>query len=86
MKSHTWTNLTRMQKVVRCCAFASTPRLDLGITIGHIKTILSSHLPIPVDYNCTDEDITGSALWRMRAALRHHDRVRRILFARRGPG
>ena len=73
--------------------FASTTRLDLGITVGpekpgHIKTILSGSLPIFLDYRCHDrglydlnelEEITGSALWRMRAVLKHHpDRVREI--------
>jgi hypothetical protein len=73
--------------------FASSFRLDLSITVGprkpgHIKTILSGHLPILIDYSCLYhywhlyglEDITGSALWRMRAALRHRDRVREISF------
>jgi hypothetical protein len=65
--------------------FASFSRLDLGITVGpkrpeQIKTILSGYLLILVNYQCMDKDITGSALWRMRATLRHHDRVRRITF------
>jgi hypothetical protein len=65
--------------------FASSSRLDLIITVGpqkpgHIKTILSSPLPIFIDYKCLYGDITGSALWRMRAALRHRDRVREISF------
>jgi hypothetical protein len=55
--------------------FASSSRLDLGITVGpqkpgHIKTTLSSPLPIFIEYKCLSYgDITGSALWRMRAAL-----------------
>jgi hypothetical protein len=66
--------------------FASSSRLDIGITVGgpqkpgHIKTILSGPFPILINYRCTDGDITGSALWRLRAALRHHDRVREISF------
>jgi hypothetical protein len=65
--------------------FGSSSRLDLGITVGpqkpgNIKTILSSSLPIFIDYRLTDGDITGSALWRLRAALKHHDRVREISF------
>jgi hypothetical protein len=61
--------------------FASSSRLDLGITVGpqkpgHIKTILSGRLPIFMDYKCMSKDVTGSALWRMRAALKHQDRVR----------
>jgi hypothetical protein len=31
-------------------------------------------------YSYQPRDITGSAIWRMRAALRHHDRVREISF------
>jgi hypothetical protein len=54
----------------------------LGITVGptkpgHIKTILSSTLPIFIDYKYVNKDF-GSALWRMRAALKHRDRVREI--------
>lgn len=75
--------------------FASPTRLDLGISVGpkkpgHIKTILSGSLPIFLDYRCTDgylyesqepEELTGSALWRMRTVLKHHpDRVREIRF------
>jgi hypothetical protein len=65
--------------------FASYSRLDLGITVGpkkpgHIKTILSGPLPIFIDYT-SHRDTTGSALWRLRAILRHcHDRVREIAF------
>ncbi len=52
---------------------------------GHIKTVLSSPLPISLDYHGEYDwegikDITGSALWRMRAALKHPDRVREIRF------
>jgi hypothetical protein len=67
--------------------FASTSRfkLDLGITVGPqkpgpIKTILSSPFPIFIDYNCMDGEITGSAFWRLRAALKRPDRVRGITF------
>src|SRR6266852_5625697 len=65
--------------------FASCSRLDLSITLGpkkpgHIKTILASPLPIFIDYKSCFRDITGSALWRMRAAVRHRDRVREISF------
>ena len=70
--------------------FASSFRLDLNVTVGpkepdHIKTILSGHLPIIIDYlglyrpGDTTWDITGSALWRIRAALGHRDCVREIL-------
>ena len=65
--------------------FASSSRLDLIITVGpqkpgHIKSILSSPLPISIEYKCLYGDIAGSALWRMRAALRHRDHVREISF------
>ena len=65
--------------------FASSSRLDLNITMGpqrpgHIKTILSTPLPIFIEYKCRNGDVTGSALWRMRAALKHPDRVREISF------
>jgi hypothetical protein len=64
---------------------ASSSRLDLGITVGpekpdHIKTILSGLMPIFIDYRDFYGDVTASALWRMRATLRHHDRVREIAF------
>jgi hypothetical protein len=65
---------------------ASYSRLDLGVSVGpkksvHIKTILSGPFPIFVDYRGVYGDITGSALWRLRAALHHHsDRVRKIAF------
>jgi hypothetical protein len=69
--------------------FASSSRLDLNIIVGpkkpgHIKKILSGHLPIVVDYSYSYQsmgrDIIGSTTWRMRAALRHRDRVREISF------
>jgi hypothetical protein len=70
--------------------FASTSRLDLSITVGphkphHIKTILSSPLPISIEYRYLYGDITGSASWRMRAALKHRDRVRKISFEGSNP-
>jgi hypothetical protein len=68
--------------------FASSFRLDLNIIVGprkpgHIKTILSGHLPILIDYSYRyrpRDIITGSAIWRMHAALGHRDRVREITF------
>jgi hypothetical protein len=67
--------------------FASSFRLDLNIIVGpekpgQIKTILSGHLPILIDYLrlYRPQDITDSVLWRMRTALRHRDRVREISF------
>ena len=69
--------------------FASSSRLDLIITVwpkkpSHIKTILSSPLPISIEYRFLHGDLICSALWRMRAALRHRDRVREISFSGRG--
>jgi hypothetical protein len=66
--------------------FASSSRLDLIITVGpykpgHIKAVLSSPLPIFIKYNYLYANITGSALWRMHAAIRHRDRVREISFS-----
>jgi hypothetical protein len=69
--------------------FASSFRLGLNIVVGpekprHIKTILSGHWPILIDYRPPlygekrDRDANRSAVWRMRAALRHRDRVREI--------
>jgi hypothetical protein len=72
--------VTHVQKVARCRARVCLP-LDLGVTLGpekpdHIETILSGPLPILIGYKCLYREITGSALWRMDAAIRHHDRVR----------
>jgi len=86
-KEHLWLNLAHVCRKWRAVMFASITRLDLGITVGpekpgHIKTILSGPLPIFLDYrNYDSEDLTGSALWCMRDALKHHpDRVREITF------
>jgi hypothetical protein len=84
-KKYAWFNLAHVCRRWRSVVFASSSRLDLNIVVGpkkpgHIKTILSGHLPILIDYLRLDrpEDITDSTLWRMRAALRHRDRVREI--------
>ena len=63
--------------------FTSSIRLDLGITVGptrphHIKAILSSLLPIFIDFQHVYGDVSRSALWRIRAALKHC--VREISF------
>ena len=84
-KKHVWIDLTHVCRKWRAVVFASYSRLDLGITIGpekpgHIKTILSGHLPISINYGSMYGDITGSILWRMRAALNRRDRVREIAF------
>ncbi|KAF8484017.1 hypothetical protein DFH94DRAFT_820681 [Russula ochroleuca] len=80
-----WFSLAHVCKKWRAVVFASATRLDLGIPVGprkprHIKTFLSCSLPILINYRCGYRDITGSALWRMRAVLKHCDRVRRISF------
>jgi hypothetical protein len=86
-KRYVWFNLAHVCRRWRAAIFASSSRLDLNIIVGpkkpgHIKTILSSHLPILIDYRhfygYGQRDITGSAIWRMRAALGHRDRVREI--------
>jgi hypothetical protein len=86
-KKYAWFNLAHVCRKWRAVMFASSSRLDLNIIVGpekpgHIKTILSGHLPILIDYLrlYRPGDMTDSALWRMRAALRHRDRVREISF------
>jgi hypothetical protein len=80
-----WVNLAHVCRKWRAVVFASSSRLDLGITVGnakprHIKTILSGPLSIFFFYRSVYGPLAGSALWRMRAALKHHDRVREIDF------
>jgi hypothetical protein len=84
-EKYVWFNLTHVCRRWRAVIFASSLRLDLGITVGptkpkDIETILAGPLPILIDYKCMYEEMTSSALWRMRAALKHHDRVRGISF------
>ena len=89
-KKHAWFNLAHVCRRWRAVVFASSSRLDLNITVGpkntgHIKTMLSGHLPILIDYYPGNlrrpiRAITGSALRRMHAVLRYHDRVREISF------
>ena len=64
---------------------ASSSRLDLNVLVGpvkpgYIKTILSGHLPIIIDYADFYGSRDASSVWRMRAALQHRDRVREINF------
>ena len=80
-----WIDLTQVCRKWRAVMFASASRLDLCITVGpekpgQIKTILSGPLPIIIRYRCMCRDITDNAIWRMRAALGHHDRVREISY------
>ena len=84
-KEYAWINLAHVCRKWRAVMFASCSRLDLGVTVGHIKptyikTILSGTLPIYVDYKGMYGGVTSSALWCMRAALEHPDRVREIAF------
>jgi F-box-like len=87
-KKYGWFNLAHVCRRWHAAMFASTSRLDLNIVVGpekpsHIKTILSGHLPILIDYSDPygpSGIITASALWRMHAALRHRNRVREISF------
>jgi hypothetical protein len=89
-KKYAWFNLAHVCRRWRAAMFASSSRLDLNVVVGpekpgHIKTILSGHLPILIDYSHSYQarGITGSAIWRMRAALKHRDRVREISFGGR---
>ena len=82
-RKYVWFNLAHVCRKWRAIMFASTTRLDLGITVGplkpaHIKTILSGTLPIFIKYDCMRDDLTRSALWRLRTTLKQHDRVREI--------
>ena len=84
-EKYVWFNLTHVCRRWRAVIFASSLRLDLGITVGPIKpkeieTILAGPLPILIEYKCMYEEMTSSAIWRLRAALKHHDRVRGIFF------
>ena len=79
-----WLNLAHVCRRWGAVMFASCFRLDLNVTVGpikpgHIETILSGPLPISIRF--WFGDVTSSTLWRMRAALRHRDRVREISFA-----
>ena len=84
-EKYVWFNLTHVSRRWRAVVFASSSRLDLGITVGpikpvHIETILSNPLPIFIKYKCMYQDMSSSAIWRMRAALEQRDRVREICF------
>ena len=84
-RGHVWIILTHVCRKWRAIVLASASRWDLGVTVGpekpdDIESILSGPLPILIDYNCVRREMTGSALQRMHAALRHHDRVREITF------
>jgi hypothetical protein len=88
-REHLWLILAHVCAKWRAVVFASINRSDLSITVGleqpgHIKAILSSPLPLFLDYRRTPDcqwkedftGMTGSAHWRMRAALKlHRDRV-----------
>ena len=80
-----WVNLAHVCRKWRAVMFASSSRLDLGITVEntkprHIKTVLSGPLSIFFFYRSVYGQLSGSALWRMRAALKHRDRVCEINF------
>ena len=80
-----WFNLTQVCGRWRAVMFAASFRLDLGFTMrpekpGNIETLLSGPLPIFINFGYMYQDTTGIILWRMRAALKHHDRVRGISF------
>ncbi|KAI0274179.1 hypothetical protein BGY98DRAFT_1188694 [Russula aff. rugulosa BPL654] len=86
-KNYAWFNLAHVCRKWRAAMLASFSRLDLNVVVGpvkpgNIKTILSGHLPILIDYlhSYGPRENNGSAVWRMRAALGHRDRVRSISF------
>ena len=84
-KKYVWFNLIHVSRWWRAIVLASPSRLDLGITVGpkrpvHIEMILSSPLPILIDYNYLYHDMISSALGRMHSALEQRDRVRKICF------
>lgn len=87
-----WLKITHVCRNWRAIVFASSSRLGVGITVGpkkpgHIRTILSSALPIFLNYYFGHGGIpaSGSALWRMRTALKQRDRVRGISLSSEGP-
>ena len=85
-KKSVWLNLAHACRRWHAVIFASSSRLDLGINVGpqkpdYIKKTLSSGLSIFIEYKYYQfRNISGSALWRLRAALRYRDRVRKISF------
>jgi F-box-like len=85
-KKSVWLNLAHACRRWHAVIFASSSRLDLGINVGpqkpdYIKKTLSSGLSIFIEYKDYQfRNISGSALWRLRAALRYRDRVRKISF------
>ena len=78
-----WFNLAHVCTRWRAVVFASSFHLDINIIIkpeypSDIKTILSGHLPIAIDYWGRPNSDSASALWRKHTALSHRDRVREI--------
>jgi hypothetical protein len=82
-----WLNLAHVCREWRAVMFGSTSRLDLGITVrpmtpDDIETILSGPWQLFINfYGDLDGEMTDSALWHIRAALKRPDRVRDIFFA-----
>ena len=84
-EEYAWFDIAHVCRKWRAIMFASSTRLDLGITVGpekpgNIEMILSDAWPILIKYRQRHRNFSGSALWRLHAALRHHDRVRKISF------
>jgi hypothetical protein len=83
-RDYGWFNLAHVCRKWRAVMFASSSRLDLGIsatpkTLGDVKTVLPDPLAIFIDFRNTYVDITRGEISRMRAALEHHrGRVREI--------
>ena len=86
--NHGWFNLSHVCRKWRAVMFASSSRLQLGISVKpynlgdiDLKMVLSDPLPIIINFMNTYRDISGSNLQRMRTALeRHRGRVRGIAF------
>ena len=86
-ENHSWLDLARVCRNWRAITYASSSRLHLGITVGprkpvRIKTIPSSHqaLPILLEFKYLLKGMAASAIWCIRNALKHRDRVRNIVF------
>ncbi len=85
MDEYVWLRLAHVCRKWRTVMFTSPSRLGLCIPVGpqkpdHIQKVLSGPFPILVHYKRTRGDISGSALWRLRALLKHPDRLRGITF------
>ena len=85
-EKHGWFSMAHVCRKWRAIMFASSSRLDLGISVrlqklGEIKTVLSDPLPISIKFGTIHTKPTGGDKRRMRAALKQYRaRVREIFF------